>query len=136
MKLKSIEEEAADCRQANKNAKIGDFILHLHHGIVGETLSEPIENRIVYILTQKSEHERALRLRLMRVVPEKDLKADAKWRKAYAEQEKAYAEWRKADAECEKADAEQGKADAALSILAHAHFCTPDCPWDGRTIFS
>src|SRR5271157_2028798 len=129
MKLKSIEEEAADCRQANKNAKIGDFILHLHHGIVGETLSEPIENRIVYILTQKPEYERALRLRLMRVVPEKDLKADAKWRKACTE-------WWKVDVGWEKAYIEWEKAGAALSTFAHAHFCIPDCPWDGRTIFS
>ena len=31
LKLGTIEEEAALCREANKDAKIGDLVLHLHH---------------------------------------------------------------------------------------------------------
>ena len=183
MKLKSIEKEAADCRKAFKGFPVGGYVLHCHHEIIGETLCEAAENRIAYILTQKPENERALRLRLFRPVPEKELKADAEWekadaewekadaewekadaewkkayaewekadaewKKAYAEWEKAYAErkkadaewekedaeWKKAYAEWEKADAEWEKAYAALEVLIHAHFCTPDCPWNGKTI--
>ena len=158
MKLKSIEKEAADCRKAFKGFPVGGYVLHCHHEIIGETLRGDAENRITYIFTQKPEHERALRLRLFRPVPEKELKAyaerkqkayaerkqkaDAEWQKADAEWEKADAEWEKEDAEWKKADAKWKKAyakwkkeDAALGILIHAHFCTPDCPWNGKTIF-
>jgi uncharacterized membrane protein YqiK len=164
MKLKSIEEEAADCRKAFKGFPIGGYTLHCHHGCVGEILTEEAENRITYILTQKPESERALRLRLFRPVFKEKLEADAEgqkayaeWQKANAERQKAYAERQKADAECQKAYAERRKADAewqkadaerrkadaegqkanvALGVLIHAHFCAPDCPWDGKTIFS
>jgi hypothetical protein len=114
MKLKSIEEEAADCRKAFEGFPVDGYTLHCHHEIIGETLTGPAEHRIAFILTQKSENERALRLRLFRPIPKEKLEADAEWRKADAE-------WR--------------KADAAIGVLIHAHFCTPDCPWNGKTIF-
>jgi hypothetical protein len=149
LKLKSIKGEAVDCRKAFKKFPVGGYVLHYHHDIIGEMLRENAENRIAYILTQKPENERALRLRLFRPIHDKELKAYAEWKKAYAEWkkadaewkkadaewEKAYAEWKKADAEWKKAYAEWKKADAALGILVHAYFCTPDCPWNGKTIF-
>ncbi len=161
--LKSIEEEAAACREAFKGFPVGRYVLHCHHDQPVEVLWEDAEHRVTYILTQKPENERALRLRLFRPVSEKELKADAEWKKVVAELQKADAEWKKADAawkkaivEWKKADAERKKADAAwkkadaawkkasvewkkadaaLGVLIHAHFCVPDCPWNGKTIF-
>jgi hypothetical protein len=137
--LKSIKEEATDCRAAGKGFKAGTFALHCHHKILAEPLTEDAENRIAYIISSKPKHEQALRLRLFRPVPEKKLakrqKADAERQKAYAEWQKADAERQKAYAEWEKAYAEREKADAELAVLIHAKVCK-DCPWDGKTIFS
>ncbi len=147
--LKSIEEEAAACREAFKGFPVGGYVLHCHHDQPVEVLWEDAEHRVTHILTQKPENERALRLRLFRPVSEKELKADAErkkagaepqkadaeWKKVVAELQKADAEWKKADAAWKKASVEWKKADAALGVLIHAHFCVPDCPWNGKTIF-
>ncbi len=154
LKLGTIEEEAALCREANKDVKIGDLVLHLHHEVGCEPLIEPIENRISFILKNKDRAEQALRLRLMRVVRAETLrrllpkkayaerqkayakreKAYAKREKAWAERQKAYAEWEKSYAEWEKSDAEWKKSDAEIFPLIHAQLCPPGCPWNGRTI--
>ena|SRR5690242_15966225 len=159
MKLGSIEEEAALCRKAFKGVKVGTLVLHCHHEVLCEPLTEEAENRIAFILSSKAKHEQALRLHLFRPVSDAKLrslgkkypmvkKVDAEWQKADAELRKAYAEWRKADAErqkadaewqkayaeWQKADAEWQKADAGLAILVHPHVCK-NCPWDGKTIF-
>ena len=151
-KLNSVPEEAAACRKAFEGFKVGGFVLHCHHAILGETLTEDAENRITYILSSKSEHERALRLHLFRPVPEKLLKkfkkayadrqkayadrqkADADWQKASADRQKAYADWQKADADWQKAYADWQKAYADLVKLVHNKLCK-NCPWDGKTIF-
>src|SRR3990167_804996 len=132
MKLKSIEEEAADCRAAwaaNPEVKVAHC---LHHEIHLEPLTDPIENRIAYILTEKPEEEQALRLRCLRPwtgrLSAEWEKARAEWGKAVAEWDKAWAElgkawaawdkawaeWEKAWAELDKARAEWGKARAEL----------------------
>ena len=120
--LKSIEEEAADCRIRCAHMEVGDLVLHCHHEILCEILTEPIENRIDYILKSKEDNV-ALRLRLMGP-PIEDAavhadaewsKADAEWSKADAELSKARAEWSKADVELSKAYAESSKAYAELS---------------------
>jgi hypothetical protein len=154
LKLKSIKEEAADCRKAFKGFAVGGLVLHLHHEMVCETLIQPIEDRIAYILTRKPKDERALRLRLCRPVPAEELKASAEFRaqqKASAKREKAdaelrkaeadadlqkvNAEWKKLDAEWKKANAELRKASRALREIAHQKFCIAGCPWNGKTIF-
>ena len=122
--LKSIEEEAIDCRVAWKGFDIGTFALHCHHETLAEPLREDAENRIAYILSSKPKFEQALRLRLFRPVSEKSL---AKQQKAYAEWEKAYAEWN-------KVVAEWNKAYANLAVLVHTAVCK-NCPWNGKTIF-
>ena len=132
LKLGTIEEEAALCREANKDVKIGDLVLHLHHEVGCEPLIEPIENRISFILKNKDRAEQALRLRLMRVVRAETLRRllpDAEREKAYAEWEKAYAEWKKADAEREKADAEWEKAYAEWE-KANAEWKKADAEWE------
>jgi hypothetical protein len=111
---------------------------HIHHDILLEPLTEPIENRIQFIKVNKPKNEVETRLRLMKPVrgklPKLD-KACAEWGKACAEWGKARAEWDKACAEWDKARAEWDKACADPKVLAlHAKEC-PDCPWDGRTIF-
>jgi hypothetical protein len=153
LKLKSIEEEAKACRKAFAKTKIGALVLHCHHEVLGEPLQEDAENRISYILSSKSQHEQALRLRLFRPVSDAQLrkhkkayadrqKADADWQKAYADWQKAYADWQKADADWQKAYADWQKAYADwqkayadLATLVHAKVCHEGCPWDGKTIF-
>ena len=41
---------------------------HIHHGILWEPLTEPIENRIAYIKSNKPTHEQATRLRLLKKI--------------------------------------------------------------------
>jgi hypothetical protein len=37
--------------------KVGDWVWHVHHEILVEPLTEPIENRIAYIKSDKSPEE-------------------------------------------------------------------------------
>ena len=119
LKLGSIAAEAAACRKAFAKVKPGAFVLHCHHEILGETLTEPAENRIAYILSSKPEHEQALRLRLFRPVSASH----------------AYADRQKAAADEQKAYADRQKAYADLAILVHKKACRSNCPWNGKTIF-
>ena len=76
-----------------KDYPLGTVFWAVHHSVMVEPLTEPLANRIEYILTEKDAHERAIRLtalRPMKVVPKK-------WAKASAEWAKADAEWAKAD---------------------------------------
>lgn len=68
IKLKSIEEEAADCRAAFEGSKVGDLVNFCHHEEPIEALMEPAEERIAYILAEKYPWEQALRLRLFRPI--------------------------------------------------------------------
>ena len=111
---------------------------HIHHDILAEPLTEPIENRIRFIKNNKPYHEFETRLRLMKPVrgklPELDKavaefvkasaerdKASAEWGKAYAEWDNASAEWNKARAERDKAYAEWDKAGAEF-VKAYAEW--------------
>ena len=66
--LKTIDEEAADCRAAFANSKVGDLVNFCHHEEPVEALVQPAEDRIAYILTEKPLWEQALRLRLFRPI--------------------------------------------------------------------
>ena len=66
--LRSIDEEAAACRAAFAAMPEAKYAVHLHHEEPVESLNEPAENRIRYILEEKPKEERALRLRLFRPV--------------------------------------------------------------------
>jgi len=138
------------------------FAWHIHHEVLVEPLTEPIENRIAFIRTNKPEDEIETRLRLLKpvqgVLPVAVVEAwkayDEVWKaydeveKAYDEAEKAYDEAGKARVEAWKAYVEAGKAydeawkardeawkarDEEIDAL-HAIEC-PNCPWDGHTIF-
>jgi hypothetical protein len=117
---------------------------HVHHDTLIEW-SDDIDERIEYIKIGKPANEIPLRLKLLKLV--KGEIPDAAWQKAGAALEKADAAWQKAGAALEKADAAWQKAGAARQkagaaletnkkVLAlHQKEC-PDCPWDGKTIFS
>ena len=106
MKLGTIEQEADACRNAFAKSKVGDWAWHIHHMELCEKIEEPIENRIQCIITQKPEHERALRLRLMRPISKSSHKV------------------------VEPAQAEFDK----VIKPAHSEDCS-DCTWNGKTIF-
>jgi hypothetical protein len=123
LKLGTIAQEAKACRKAFKDIEMGALVRHCHHEILCETLTEPAENRIAYILSGKPENEQALRLRLFRPIvcshawPVRLQKADADWEKADADWEKAYYAF-----------------SVQYAASPHAKDC-PDCTWNGRTIF-
>ena len=121
--IKSIKEELKACRKAFTSNPKAKFAWTCHHAVLVEFLTEPWQNRIKYIMTEKAESERAVRLRNFRPVrielPAKLIKAGAEydkakaeWNKAWAEYDKAGAELGKAWAEYDKAGAEYGKAGA------------------------
>ena len=98
------------------------YAWHVHHDVLIEPLTEPIEVRQEYIRRYKPEHEIETRLRLLKpaVGPLPAAYAKKAWaaydKKAWAAYEKAWAAY-------------------APEIEAlHAIEC-PDCPWDGSSIF-
>lgn len=126
LKLKSIAEEANACRKAFKNIAIGSNVVHCHHSREYETLEEPAENRISYILSNKPKGEQALRLRLFRPVKGSAWAAWAEYKKVKG---LALAEFKKVTvpvlAEYEK-----------VKVLAHSLICkTKGCTWNGVNIF-
>lgn len=109
-------------------AEVAVFCWHVHHFVQVEPLWEPIEERIDYIKKHKPASERKLRLRLLRPVqgqlPPELVQAGKAYAQAGAAYVQAWVEY--------------------LLILAmhkeeidalHALEC-PNCPWDGKTIFS
>lgn len=109
LELKSIEEEAADCRAAWAAAPHAKVAHCYHHDIHIESLNSPPEGRIQDILENKPIAERALRLRLFRPYP----------------LDPACADWRKADA---------NQQQSSTFIAKHARLF-PDCTLDGKSIF-
>ena len=100
----------------------------VHHAVRLEHLTEPIENRVAYIRSDKPAHEVETRLRAMRPVvgplPPALQKAYADWRKASADWWKADADWRKA-----YADWREAHADHAAEIDALFAAECADVPW-------
>jgi hypothetical protein len=137
-----IQQELAACRAAWAAQPDAKFGWCIHHEIELELLTETIENRINYILTDKPKREQALRFLNMRpfsVVPAELDKAGAELDKAGAEWRKASAEWRwrKASAELDKASAEWNKACAKWDGKEAAHLAdVPSHTWNGTSIFS
>lgn len=113
----------------------GIFCWHVHHDKLAEPLTGPLKNRISYIKREKPKNERALRLRLIKRVrgklPVGLVKARAAYNKARAAYDKARSAYVKVWAAYNKAVQDNTPALRAL----HAKEC-PNCPWDGKTIFS
>jgi hypothetical protein len=85
-----INEAAARCREAFENSKIGDYVWCCHHERLYEQLTERAEARIEYILNEKPEHEREVRLNNFR--PVIDITALADYKKI---QQSAWADYKK-----------------------------------------
>ena len=106
-----------------------EFYWHLHHKVLCEALTEPIQNRISYIRSTKPKGEVETRLRCMKPVLHPK-KLPVKWKEADAKRKEAYAKWKEADAKLSEAYAECLPQIEALHKKEH-----PNCPWDGKTIF-
>ena len=94
------------------------YYWHVHHEVLCEALTKPIQNRIDYIRFSKPKDEIETRLRCMTPVlhpeelPVKWREAYAKRSEAYAKRSEAYAKWSEAYAKCDEADAKWDEADA------------------------
>ena len=113
---RTVAQATDECRKAWKDnlAKYGWCI---HHEIEFEELIEPIENRIGYILSNKSKHEQVTRLDNMRPVSTASLKIVVSARKA-----------------CNEAIASARKAyDEAITSAHRAD--VPNHTWNGKSIF-
>jgi len=117
------------------------FVWHVHHDTLMEPLTEPIAERVKFILETKPSCEIETRLRWLAPVigplPGKWAEAQVAWAKALAEVDKAAAELDKALIELDKARAEWHKARAEChaeleALHAQEH---PGCPWDGTSLF-
>ena len=129
---------------------------HIHHDVLVEYTTAPIEERIWYIQEHKPPEEVAVRLRLLKPVVGELPKAFADAAKALDDAVKSYAaavkayraavkanpyapEWAYRAARKALDDAWQACAATRLSYAdeieqLHRNEC-PDCPWDGKTIF-
>ena len=154
-KLGTIEEEAVECRKAFEGVQVGSPVWCCHHEKLTETLEEPAENRIRYILEEKSTKERAIRLREFRPVMDVELwrTLDADYSAKRAALYADYSAKRAAldadysakcaalDADCSAkrapldADysAKRAPLDADLASLHLAEY--PDTAWNGKSIF-
>ena len=118
------------------------FAWHVHHHVLIEPLTEPIENRISYIKKFKPKNEIKLRLKLLKVVrgelPKEFVEAwqeynearqkdDEALQKYYEARQKHNEAWHEYIKVCKKYESQ---------ILAlHEKEC-PNCSWNGKTIFS
>ncbi len=80
--------ERSECLKRWRDAgagAVGDLSVLCHHGVLFEKLSEPVENRIDYIINNKPENEVAVRLQWFRPAPDGVAEAMATAWKAYEE---------------------------------------------------
>ena len=100
---------------------------HVHHKVLMEFLTEPLQNRQRYIREEKPECQREVRLRLLRPVrgklPPAVEQAWAAYRERWSCSRKSWLAYRKA------------LRDYAPEIEALHKVECPNCPWDGKTIF-
>ena len=126
------------------------YLWHIHHETLLEFTTEPIENRITYIKSDKPAYEIETRLRLLKPVkgklPTAVVEAGEAYGKAWEACREAWEAYTKAKAwdaydkaldAYGKAGEAYGKAlqDHRVEIEAlHASEC-PGCSWNGETIF-
>ena len=124
--LGTIEQELADCRAACAAYPDAQEFFFLHHGVPLERLTEPVQNRIDFILSNKPEGERAVRLRNLR--PCKDQVWAAKQRP------ERLALAAKQRPERDALHAKQRPEWAALHAIAKVQFDIewPDNTWNGK----
>ncbi len=134
--MRTIEQAEKECREAwAKNPSTWGWCLH--HGQDVEELTEPIENRIAYILAHKAKNEIVIRLDNLR--PVLSVEAVALARKTYGE---AIAPaWNAYDETITAAWKAYGKATASarkayVEAVASAHQNdVSNHTWNGADIF-
>ena len=157
----TIKQELAACRKAFQENPEAKYAWCCHHSILIELLTEPYENRIKYILSDKPKKEQAVRFRNFRPLrielPKEIIKAIAKYDEARAKYDEARAKWNEAEAKYDEAEAKYDEAwtkwneasakyDEARAKLNKAlatwnkgnvMFLSdwPDNTWNGKNIF-
>ena len=126
--MRTLNQAEKDCRAAWALRPDATHGWCIHHGREWEKLTEPIENRIDYILSYKAKTEQITRLDNMRPVSEASktvvLSAWKAYDKAIATAEKAY----------NKATATARKAYNEAITSAHKTD-VPNHTWNGTDIF-
>ena len=125
------------------------YAFHVHHDTLFEWCFD-YDERVKYIKKNKPKHERELRLRLFKLIPkgripaklykagevyDKAQEAYYKAQEAYYKAQEAYYKAREAYYKAREAYDKAGAALAPEIEALHKELC-PDCPWDGKTIFS
>ena len=126
--MRTIKQAEKDCRAAWAAQPEATRGWCIHHGQEWEALSEPIANRIAYILSEKPKSEQVIRLDNMRPMSAASAAIVAPAWKAYDEATatawKAYGE----------AMAPASKAyDEAIALAHRAD--VPNHTWNGKSIF-
>jgi len=125
------------------------FAWHVHHNVLIEPLTEPIENRIKYIKKFKPKNEIELRLKLLKVVkgelPKEFVETWQKyyeiWEKYVKARQKYYEKWEEYAEIKQKCNEvweeyyEVCKKYESQILALHEKEC-PNCSWNGKTIFS
>ena len=83
--MRTIKQAEKDCRAAWALCPDATYGWCIHHGQKWERLTEPIENRIDYILSYKAKTEQVTRLDNMRPMSEASLKVVLAARQVYEE---------------------------------------------------
>ncbi len=110
---------------------------HVHHEVLLEPLTEPLENRIAYIKEHKPKYEIQLRLSLLKLVQHPE-KLPVEWQEACQKREEA--DQKRQEAYQKRQEADQKRQEAYQKYKSeiealHKIEC-PDCPWNGHTIFA
>ena len=136
MNLKSIEEQAADWR-ARWAAAPDCRVAHLcHDDIHIEYLTQNAEKRIVQILSEKPEEERARRLHWLGpwpgTIPLEVAEAWSRWAEARSRWDEARSRWFEARSHWAEA---MSRWESTPEFQAEHDRLFPGCPWNGKTIF-
>ena len=126
--MRTIEQAEKDCRAAWAAQPEATRGWCIHHGQEWEALSEPIANRIAYILAEKPKSEQVTRLDNMRPMSAASAAIVAT---AWAEYQKVTAT---ALEEYEKAKAPAWKEYQKVTATAH-RADVPTHTWKGKSIF-
>ena len=137
--MRTLNQAEKDCRAAWALRPDATHGWCIHHGKEWEELTEPIENRIDYILSYKAKTEQITRLDNMRPVSEASKTVVLSARKAYDEAvAPAWKAYNEATASARKAynEATASAGKAYSEAIAPAHKTdVPNHTWNGKDIF-
>ncbi|MDP2735087.1 MAG: hypothetical protein Q8P12_02665 [bacterium] len=113
--------------------------LHVHHDVVCEPLTAPIEERIVDIEVNKLPAEIPTRLKALRELTDEEVaRLPESYRQAgevYGQAGLVYHQAWEAYHQAWKAYSQVGEVCAVELATWHKSVCQPNCPWNGKTLF-